>query len=330
MTHIKAEFNGSGLRHNPQLIGILCIVIGMFVILLNDVIIKWISGDYPIHQIVLTRSLVALPIILLIARFDGGWQGLKTRRAPLHLARGLLIVIANMCYFLALAAMPLADAMALFFVAPLLITALSVPMLGEKVGLRRWLAVAVGMIGVLVMLRPASGVIQLAAVLPVIAAAAYALMQMLTRRLGVTDRASVMALYIQLTFIFVSTGIGLTIGDGRFAGSDNASLDFLLRAWHWPTPSDAVAIAACGCSIAVGSYLMSQAYRLGQASVIAPFEYTALPWGVLLGFLIWGDIPNLTTVVGILLVVGSGLYVLYREHIRGQRRPPGLTGRSLR
>ena len=260
--------------------GIFCIVSGMFVILLNDVIIKWISGDYPIHQIVLIRSLIAIPITLLIVRFDGGWQGLKTKRPLLHLARGLLIVVANMCYFLGLAAMPLADAMALFFIAPLLITALSVPMLGEQVGWRRWLAVAVGMVGVLVMLRPAGGVIQLAAILPVIAAMAYALMQMLTRRLGTTDRASVMALYIQLTFVFVSSAIGLAIGDGRFAGGDNASLDFLLRAWHWPTAADAVAMAICGCCIGIGGYLLSQAYRLGQASVIAPFEYTALPWGV--------------------------------------------------
>ncbi len=317
-------------QHSPQIVGILCVVTGLLVVVCNDVAIKWISGSYSIHQIVLIRSLIAIPVTLAIARFDGGWQGLKTRRPLLHLTRGLLIVIANMCYFLALAAMPLADTMALFFAAPLFITALSVPILGEKVGLRRWLAVWIGMAGVVVMLRPAAGMVQLAAVLPVVAAAAYALMQMLTRRLGVTDRATAMALYNQLTFVFVATAIGLAIGDGRFAGSENASLDFLLRAWRWPTLPAAATMIFCGLCIAVGSYLLSQAYRLAQASAVAPFEYTALPWGVLLGFLIWGDVPDLTTVIGTVLVVGSGLYVLYRENIRRQRRAPGLTGRSLR
>jgi drug/metabolite transporter (DMT)-like permease len=318
------------LSDNAQLTGILCIIAGMLVIIGNDVAIKWMSGDYPIHQIVLTRSLVAIPITLLIAWFDGGWRRLKTRRPLLHLARGLLIVVANMCYFLALAAMPLADAMALFFVAPLFITALSVPMLGETVGIRRWLAVLAGLVGVLIMLRPASGVFQLAAMLPIIAALAYALMQMLTRRLGVTDGAAAMALYIQLTFVVVSAVIGLSIGDGRFAGSEHASLDFLLRAWHWPTPVDAGWMVFCGVCVAFGGYLLSQAYRLAQASVVAPFEYTALPWGVILGFLLWGEIPTPVTVAGMVLVVGSGLYVLYREKVRAKKLTPGLTGRSLR
>lgn len=309
------------LSQNPQraqLYGIICIVVGMFIVLLNDTAIKWISDRYPIHQIVLIRSLVAIPITLFIATFDGGWGGLKTRRPLIHLSRGLLIVIANMCYFLALAAMPLADAMALFFIAPLLITALSVPMLGEKVGIRRWLAVIAGMLGVIVMLRPTGGTMQWAAFLPLIAALAYALMQMLTRRLGVTDRATAMALYIQLTFIVTSSVIGLTIGDGRFAGNEHASLEFLLRAWHWPPLADFAVMVFCGITVGVGGYLLSQAYRLAEASVVAPFEYTALPWGVLLGFLIWGDIPGATTVLGIMLIIGSGLYVLYREKIRRQ------------
>ncbi len=317
----------ASFRANPQLAGIACIVAGMSVILGNDVAIKWMSGDYPIHQIVLTRTLIAIPITLFVlARLEGGWRTLRSRRPLLNLARGLLITVANLCYFLALAAMPLADTMALFYVAPLLITALSVPLLGERVGPRRWLAVLAGMLGVVVMLRP-SGSLQLAALLPLGAALCYALMQMLTRRVGAHDSAAAMALSLQLVFLVVSASIGLAIGDGRFAGSADPSLDFLLRAWHWPDASGAAAMVLCGVCVGFGGYLLTQAYRLGEASVVAPFEYAALPLGVLAGFLVWGDVPGGHTVLGALLVVGSGLYVLYRER---RRHPPSARGVSAR
>ena len=127
--------------------GIACLIGGLVAVTLNDSIVKWLSGAYPLHEIILIRALVALAVTVLIARLEGGLDLLKTRRPLAHLARGLLVLIANMAYFLALAAMPMADAAAIFFVAPLFITALSVPFLGERVGARRWLAVGVGMGG---------------------------------------------------------------------------------------------------------------------------------------------------------------------------------------
>ena len=283
-------------------------------IIINDAITKWLSGDYPVHQIVLVRSLVAIPItVLILAPLEGSRIQWRTTRPGLNIARGVLLAVANLGYFLGLAALPLADTMTLFFIAPLLITALSVPFLGEQVGWRRWLAVLAGMVGVIIILRPGVSVLAAAGVLPVIGALAYASMQTIARRLRTAERASTMALYLQVTFMLIAVVIGLCIGDGRFGGTGDPSLDFLLRAWRWPTSNHLGLMIIAGICIGLGGYLITQAYRIGPASIVAPFEYTALPWGILLGFAFWGELPSAFGWLGMLLIVGGGLYVLYRE-----------------
>ena len=315
----------AAIRSSAKVQGVLCLVFGMVVLSLQDSLIKWMSGDYPLHQIVFTRSCIAIVLTVYFAHLEGDVRLLRTRRLWLQLARGLLMVIANICYFLALAAMPLAEAAAIFFVAPLFITALSVPFLGERVGPWRWAAVLAGMAGVVVMLRPGDDLVEAAALLPIGAALAYATMQMLTRRLGDTDRASTLAFYIHICFIVAGAAFGAIAGDGRFAGSGHPSLEFLLRAWVWPTGFDGFLMLSCGLLIAIAGYLLSQAYRIAEANLLAPFEYTALPFAVLWGVLWWGDWPDATAWLGIALIVGGGLVVFYRETLRGHlvaaRRP---------
>jgi drug/metabolite transporter (DMT)-like permease len=305
-------------RADTRILGILCIVGAVFAFTLQDSVIKLMSGSYPLHEIVLGRAVVAALLTLVMARLEGGLQVLRTRRPGLHLARGMLLVVANMSYFLALAAMPLGEAAAVFFVAPLMITALSVPLLGERVGPRRWTAVLAGLAGVALVLRPGSGAMEPAALLPLLAASCYALVQITTRRLGVTDRASAMAFYVQLSFVLASGAIGLLLGDGGYAGGGHPSLEFLLRAWVRPGLGDGLLIVACGFLVAIGAYLASQAYRVGEANLIAPYEYAALPLAVLLGYLFWNDYPDLPAVLGILLIVGGGLFVFHREAVRGR------------
>ena len=295
-----------------------CAVAAMIAMSTQDMVIKWVSGTYPLHEIVLVRALVAILLTLLIVRYEGGFVLLRTRRWPLHLVRGLLVVMANMGFFLALAALPMAEALALFFVAPLFITILSVFILKETVGPRRWIAVAVGMVGVFIMLRPGDEIFELAALLPVGGAFAYALMQMITRRLGVTDRASTMVFYIHFTYIIVSLCVGLVAGDGRFAGSGHPSLEFLFRAWVWPSATDAALFVACGCFNATAGYLLTQAYRIAEATVVAPFEYVAMPMAVIWGVVLWGDWPDMMAAAGIVLIVGSGLFVFIAERTRNR------------
>lgn len=310
-----------------RLIGVLCIAGGMFFFSLNDMGIKFLSGDYALHQVVLIRTLVALAILLgVVIPLQGGFGRLRTRRFAVHALRGVFVVFANMLFFVALAAMPLAEAVAISFVSPLLITILSVFLLAEQVGPRRWIAVGIGLLGVLVILRPGTEAFRPVAVLPLLGAGAYAMVSILTRRLGGTESAATLAFYIQLTFVVVSAAMGLSVGDGRFAGTGDASLDFLLRAWVWPEAGDWPVLVMLGVSAAMGSLLVSQGYRLCEAALAAPFEYTAMPLAVFWGVVVFGDWPDAVSWTGISLILGGGLYLIWRETRRGHV-PPGPRAR---
>jgi len=306
-------------RQNIAGLGILFVLIGVFCISINDLLIKQLSGGYPLHEIVFARSGIGILVSLLIVQYEGGFGILRTRRPVLHAARGVLIVIANMTFFVALAVLPLADATALFFAAPLFITLLSIPILGERVGPLRLSAVAIGFAGVVIMQRPwadsgALDVNRIVLMLPVLAALAYALNQLLTRKLGVESKASALAVYIQATFIIVSLLFYAVAGDGRFAeGSTNTSTNFLLRAWVWPQGADMWVFLGLGLNSAIIGYCLSQAYRLADAATVAPFEYIGLPLAVIWGFLVFGDIPVWEVWIGIALILGSGLFVFLRE-----------------
>jgi S-adenosylmethionine uptake transporter len=305
--------------------GILFILIGMLAISVNDMLIKQLSSGYPLHQVVFTRSAIGILFSLMMVQFEGGWSILKTKTPWLHLARGLAVVVANMTYFLALAVMPLADATALFFVAPLFITLLSIPFLGEKVGAMRITAVVIGFIGVVIMQRPWEGgeslnVSRIVLLLPVFSAFTYAIMQVMTRKLGATTQASAMAVYIQGVFVIVSIGFFLVAGDGRFAeGSDNPSVQFLLRAWVAPPLQDWPYLIGLGLNSAIIGYCLSQAYRISDAATVAPFEYIGLPLAVMWGWLIWADLPQWEVWTGMALIAGSGLFVFLRERQKARR-----------
>ena len=311
-----------------RMLGIVCVVGAITLFVLQDALIKWLSGAYPLHEIVLVRAASAIAVTLFVMRLEGGVHLLRTHRLGLQLARSGLLIVANCAFYMALAAMAIAEATSLFFVAPLLITALSALVLRDPVGPRRWAAVCVGLAGVIVMLRPGEGVLRLVALLPIVAATAYALMQILTRRLGESERASTIAFYSQAGFIVASLAIGLAAGDGRFAPEDDASLAFLLRAWTVPTARDAALFLAIGVINGIAGYLMSQAYRISRPAAIAPFEYVALPMAVTWGVVFFGNWPDLPTWAGMALICGSGLYVLHRETVvaRARRAAERKTG----
>ena len=280
----------------------------------NDVSIKLLSGGYALHQVVLIRSIIGLFIILtVIAPFTNGWAIARTKRLRMHILRGLCVVAANMTFFLGLAAMPLADAVAIFFVSPFVITLFSVVFLGETVGPRRWAAIAVGMLGVLIMMRPGTASFQIASLLPLAAAFCYAAIHIIARRIGGTESAATMAFYIQIMFITVCILMGLAVGDGKFGNQTDPSLLFLLRAWSWPVVADYPVFLVVGIGVAMGGFLISQAYRVAEVSYVAPFEYLALPLSVVWGMVIFGEFPDAWDYVGMALILGAGLFTAWRE-----------------
>ncbi len=313
-------------------LGILFILIGMAAISMNDVLIKQLSGSYPLHQLVFTRSLIGLLFSLVFLKLEGGWSLLKTKTPGLHLLRALMVVVSNMSFFAAIAVLPLAETTALFFVAPLMITLLSIPILGEKVGPMRLSAVMVGFIGVLIMQRPwqsmaDTDVNRIVLLLPVLAALTYAINQVMTRKLGVSSKASAMAIYIQVTFILVSAVFFLVAGDGRYAvDAENGAVIFLLRAWQWPLENDWPFMIGLGFLSATIGYCLGQAYRVSSAATVAPFEYVGLPLAVFWGFVIFGELPDFAVTLGIILIMGAGLFVFLRERMLAKRitRPTNM------
>jgi drug/metabolite transporter (DMT)-like permease len=294
-------------------VGMLCAVGASAAFSVNDTAIKFLSGDYALHQVVLIRSLVGIAFVLaLVVPLHGGPAILRTRRLGRHLMRGAFVVASNLAYFLGLAALPLAETAAIFFVAPLMITALSVPLLGERVGPRRWAAVTVGLIGVIIMMRPGAA-FQWAVLLPLASAFAYALMHMMTRLMKGTENAVAMTFYVQACFIAASGAMGLAFGDGRLAAQSDPSLAFLFRAWVWPAPADWPVFLATGIGASIGGLLIAEAYRRCEAGLAAPFEYTAIPLAILWGFLVFGEWPDAAAWAGMALICGSGLYVFWRE-----------------
>ncbi|MGB3177812.1 MAG: DMT family transporter [Albidovulum sp.] len=287
---------------------------------INDLVFKLLSGAYPLHEMMLVRSSVAIALLTLYIRMtSGGFHLLRTNRPWMHVLRGGLMITANAAQYSALAALPLADATAIYYSAPLLITVFSVFLLRERVGPWRWLAVSVGLFGVVMIVRPGGSTYSIAALLSVLSATVYALSQILTRRIGRTDQAVTMSFYGQLALNLFAMIVGITVGRGGFGETGNAATDFLLRGWIWPGPFDLFLFVILGVISAVGGLMMTMAYRDGPPSLVASFEYFALPMAVLWGAIFWHTLPDVWSTAGIVLILGAGLTVSYRETRLGKR-----------
>ena len=296
------------------------IVIAHVLFTTSDMTIKMISGDYALHQIILTRSSVAILFTLLVfVPLEGGIKNLLTKQLTLHILRGFGIGIANLCFFSSLISLPLGEAMAIFFIAPVLISLLSVFILKEKGHLERWLAVLVGLIGVLLILRPSFEAFNPATILPLIAAFSYAMVQIITCKLGEKEKASTMAFFVQLNLIVFSAVFGLFFGDGTLANPSQPIINFLFRGWILPSWIDGLIMCGLGLLNGIGIYFISQAYRNSRAIVIAPFEFVAIPLAIFWSIIIFGDWPDIVSWLGILLIAGAGLFIIFHENSKNRK-----------
>ncbi len=278
--------------------GMMLAAVAMFALM--DAGLKTLSVHYPPLQVAALRGLSSLPLVLTWALCTVGPQPLLRIRWPLHLLRGALGITMMGSFVYALKRMPLSTAYSIFFIAPLLITALSVPILGEKVGPRRWTAIAVGLLGVLVVLRPTGeGMFTFAGFAVLVAALGYAVSAITVRVLARTDSNQAMVVWL---LAMMALGAGL----------------LAWPAWVPLRTQDAWVIAGIGVAGSLGQYTITEAFRRGQASQIAPLEYTALIWGLALDLELWGVLPTAITWLGAAIIIASGLYLLRRERVHAE------------
>lgn len=285
---------------------------------LQDAFLKELSGAYPFSQMQTLRTFVALTLITAWLVWKSGPGFLKGTFAPVLVLRGLFLGLGSMFFYLGLAAMSLADAVAIYFALPLMIVVLSGVVLREHVQMQRWVAAAVGFAGVALTVRPTSGLFDWASLLPLVATVFYALGNILTRKVDRTLPPMVTAFYAALSFLSVAGTVSLIFGWGGFFTDVHPSLAFLTRGWVVPSTHDAGVIGAVGLMTVSGFFAYAEAYRIAPPSFVAPFEYSAMIWAVGLGFLFFGDIPTLMTVAGSVIIISAGLFLGWQERRASQ------------
>ena len=274
---------------------------GIFFLTLSDANAKWLGASYHPLQILFLRALIALPVVTALALWLGGRRVLRTGHLRLHLARGAINVVSACCFYLGLNSLPLAEATAIAFAAPLFVTALSVFVLKERVDSRRWLAVLAGFAGVLIIVRPGTDAFQAATLLPLTTAMLYAVMMTTARGISPSEGM------LTTTFYIVA---------GQFLCS------ILTLPWVWQAPAigDLPYFAGVALFSTLGLTLITQAFRIAPASVVAPFDYTGLIWATVLGWVFWREAPDALAYLGAAFIAGSGIYIALREARSKPRR----------
>jgi drug/metabolite transporter (DMT)-like permease len=264
-----------------------------------DALLKLFAAHYPPMEIAALRGLASLPFMLLPLLVMGRLRDLKPKRFGMHLFRGLLMVGVLGAFIYALRVLSLASAYSIFLSAPLIVTALSVPLLGDRVDWRNWLAIIAGLIGVIAMLRPsASSLVTLGALAALLSATAYSISAIALRVLTRTDTTS--------SVVFWTVGL-MTVFTALIAAPEWVPVH--REHWKW--------LAGLGLFGAIGQHALTEAFRSAPPSVVAPFEYTALLWGIAIDWTVWGVLPDSRVYFGGGIVIASGLYLIWRERGRG-------------
>lgn len=276
-------------------LGIACAIAGLCCMSVMDACAKWLGEGYAVSQIILARNGVGAVLVLLVVLARGRGLGiLRAQRIGLLALRVVCSLAAGFLFFTGLRHLPLADAFAIAFTAPLFITALSMPLLGEHVGMRRWAAVVVGFAGVLVVIQPGTTSFRPEALLPLAAALSYALTMLLSRRLTRDMTTSAIVFWSSL-------------------GAALAALTLMPSQWTTPGPADLALFLFMGLIGTLGMLLITEGYRFAPAAVVAPFDYSALLWAILLDWMIWAHLPGPHVWLGSAILIASGLYILHRE-----------------
>ena len=274
---------------------------------------KYLSSDIAPQQIIFLRFVIVLILILLFCIYRGQWNILKTTQPTLQILRGLLLAVCSLIFYFALKHLPLELCAAIGFVSPLFVTALSIPFLGERVGLRRWIAVLIGLLSVLMILRPGGVSFQLAMLLPLGSSLCWAMALVLTRLMRGSEQA--------LTVLAWSSLVGVA-----------AVFPLVWPVWVTPNASQWMILILLGVFNGLGQYLVIRAFMLASASLLAPFSYSIIIWSMLIGLIIFNSFPDGITLVGTAILIAAGLYIWHREKVTNTPSTPieATLGETLR
>jgi len=303
-------------NNNPK--GILYILLGMMVFAVQDSIMKYIYSFVNLYEVYLVRTLVSLIIILLFLKLTKRPIVFKTQYPLLTFCRVILFFFGFSSFYISLTVMPLATATALFFVTPFLITIFANFFLKEEIGIRRWSAVIIGFIGVYIILNPDFSNFDYLSLTPILCAFCYSLSMIIIKKTSDKDSVYTQTFTFYLGAIIISSIFYFIIGDGQYNTSDHPASQFIFREWFVDLETSILLMVSTGITATLAFLLLFSAYSVASPSVVSPFEYSILLWASLIGWFYFDEIPSLTTVIGILIIVSSGIYIFIREKAQDQ------------
>ena len=303
-------------NNNPR--GIILILIAMMVFSVQDGIMKYIFNFVSLYEVYLIRTLVSFGLILMFLKLKNKKIVFKTQYPLLTLCRVILFFFGFSSFYISLTVLPLGFATALFFVTPFLITIFAHFFLKEEIGIRRWSAVVVGFIGVYITLNPDFNNFNYLSLLPILCAFCYSLSMIIIKKTSEKDSVYTQTFTFYFGAIIFSTIFYFLIGDGQYNTSDHPASQFIFREWFVDLESSILFMATTGLTATVAFLLLFTAYSIASPAVVSPFEYSILLWSPLIGWIYFNEIPSLNTVIGILIIVSSGIYIFMREKAQEQ------------
>ena len=303
-------------NNNPR--GIILILIAMMVFSVQDGIMKHIFNFVSLYEVYLIRTLVSFGLILIFLKLKNEKIVFKTQYPLLTLCRVILFFFGFSSFYVSLTVLPLGFATALFFVTPFLITIFAHFFLKEEIGIRRWSAVVVGFIGVYITLNPDFNNFNYLSLLPILCAFCYSLSMIIIKKTSEKDSVYTQTFTFYFGAIIFSTIFYFLIGDGQYNTSDHPASQFIFREWFVDLESSILFMVATGLTATVAFLLLFTAYSIASPAVVSPFEYSILLWSPLIGWIYFNEIPSLNTVIGIIIIVSSGIYIFIREKAQDQ------------
>ena len=303
-------------NNNPK--GILYILLAMMVFSVQDGIMKHIYNFVSLYEVYLIRTIISFVLILIFLILTKKPIVFKSKYPFLTFLRVILFFFGFSSFYISLTVLPLGTATALFFVTPFLITIFAHFFLKEEIGMRRWSAVVVGFIGVYITLNPDFSNFNYLSLLPILCAFCYSLSMIIIKKTSDKDSVYTQTFTFYIGAIILSIIFYFIIGEGQYNTSDHPASQFIFREWFVDFKSNILLMSITGVTATVAFLFLFTAYSIASPSVISPFEYSILFWSPLVGWLYFDEIPTLSTVIGILIIVSSGIYIFIREKAQDQ------------